>query len=156
MKIIVAIDQSAFAADVLEFISKHRWSDADHFTVVHAIEPLLIGSYLSFLPSPIVDEIKQKAREEGQKSVHKAAETLRANFPQATVDEMLLDGFVVDSIVELATTLPADVIVIGSHGHRGINKFTLGSVARSISSQAHCSVLIVNSSNSSSDKKKTQ
>ena len=152
MNILIAIDQSEFASDVVGFIGKHRWTDSEHFTVVHVIDSLLVGSHMSFLPSPLLDEIKQKARDEGRKAVHQAAERLRQLFPDASVNEEILEGFVVDALVEYAASWPADIVVIGSHGHRGRNKFTLGSIARSVSSQAHCSVLIVNSHS----EKKTQ
>ena len=118
--------------------------------MVHVVEPLLVGSHMSFLPSPLLDEIREKALEQGRRTVHAAAEKLRQLFPGASVGEEVLEGFVVDSIVEYASSWPAEIVVIGSHGHRGSNKFTLGSVARSVSSQALCSVLIVNSH---SDKK---
>lgn len=150
MNILIAIDQSAFASDVVDFIGRHRWTESENFTVVHVVDSLLVGSHMSFLPSPVLDDIKDKAREQGRKAVHQAAERLRQLFPDASVAEEILEGFVVDSIVDFASSWPAEIVVIGSHGHRGSNKFTLGSVARSVSSQAQCSVLIVNSH---SDKK---
>jgi nucleotide-binding universal stress UspA family protein len=37
----------------------------------------------------------------------------------------------------------ADLIVIGSHGRRGIEKWVLGSVAQRVLSHAHVPVLVV-------------
>jgi nucleotide-binding universal stress UspA family protein len=37
----------------------------------------------------------------------------------------------------------ADLIVIGSHGHRGVRRFLLGSVAETVVRHAPCSVLVV-------------
>ena len=47
------------------------------------------------------------------------------------------------AIVEAATVWPADLIVIGSHGRTGLDRFLLGSVAESVMRHAPCSVEIV-------------
>ncbi|HSV87959.1 MAG TPA: universal stress protein [Bacteroidales bacterium] len=46
-------------------------------------------------------------------------------------------------IVGIAKKLGIDMIVIGSHGLKGLDKFLLGSVADKVSKLAHCPVLIV-------------
>ncbi len=46
-------------------------------------------------------------------------------------------------ILETAKTAGADLIVMGSHGRRGLEKIVLGSVAQRVLSHAHLSVLVV-------------
>jgi nucleotide-binding universal stress UspA family protein len=46
-------------------------------------------------------------------------------------------------ILEEAHKWGADLIVVGSHGRRGINRFLLGSVSEAVASHAHCSVEII-------------
>lgn len=46
-------------------------------------------------------------------------------------------------IMEAAQTLAADLIVMGSHGHSGLNKLLLGSQATKVLALATCPVLIV-------------
>ena len=48
-----------------------------------------------------------------------------------------------DVILEQAQKLHADLIVMGTHGRRGITRALLGSVAESVVRTAHCSVLVV-------------
>jgi nucleotide-binding universal stress UspA family protein len=43
----------------------------------------------------------------------------------------------------MADEWKADLIVLGSHGKHGIEKFLLGSVAESVARHAKCSVMIV-------------
>ena len=46
-------------------------------------------------------------------------------------------------ILDLARTLPADLIVMGSHGRSGIERFLLGSVAERVLRSAPCPVMVV-------------
>jgi nucleotide-binding universal stress UspA family protein len=46
-------------------------------------------------------------------------------------------------IIDYATEWPADLIVLGSHGRRGLNRFLLGSVSEGVVRHAPCSVEIV-------------
>jgi universal stress protein A len=46
-------------------------------------------------------------------------------------------------IVPIADELGADLIVMATHGRSGIKHFFLGSVAESVTREAHCPVLIV-------------
>jgi len=46
-------------------------------------------------------------------------------------------------IVDFAVSKKIDLIVIGSHGQTGFNRFLLGSVSNSVSQSAKCPVLII-------------
>lgn len=47
------------------------------------------------------------------------------------------------SILEEAKKWDADLIVMGSHGRRGLDRFAMGSVSESVAMTAHCSVEVV-------------
>lgn len=47
------------------------------------------------------------------------------------------------AIIEQQRALKPDLILIGSHGRRGVSRFLLGSVSHAVLHQASCSVLIV-------------
>jgi nucleotide-binding universal stress UspA family protein len=46
-------------------------------------------------------------------------------------------------ILETASSAGADLIVMGSHGRRGLEKLVLGSVAAQVLAHAHLPILIV-------------
>lgn len=50
---------------------------------------------------------------------------------------------VVKDIVNFAKTGKYDLVVIGSHGRSGFDKWLLGSVANGVSQKVHCPVMIV-------------
>jgi universal stress protein A len=52
-------------------------------------------------------------------------------------------GDIREKIIDRASDWGADLIVVGSHGRSGIQRFLLGSVAEFVARNAHCSVEIV-------------
>jgi nucleotide-binding universal stress UspA family protein len=52
-------------------------------------------------------------------------------------------GSAAEGVAQLAADLDADLVVVGSHGHRGLERFFLGSVAEKVSRLARCPVWIV-------------
>ena len=57
--------------------------------------------------------------------------------------QILTSGSAVSNIVTFAKSKKYDLIVIGSHGRTGFNKWLLGSVANGVSQKTNCPVLIV-------------
>ncbi len=61
------------------------------------------------------------------------------------VETRIVTGTAVEQIVRLAKELPADLIIIGTHGRTGISHVFLGSVAEKVVRRALCPVLTVRS-----------
>jgi nucleotide-binding universal stress UspA family protein len=59
------------------------------------------------------------------------------------VSRMLRVGIPRHVIVEVASEVTADVLVMGSHSKRGLLDITLGSTARHVSTHAPCTVVMV-------------
>ena len=55
----------------------------------------------------------------------------------------MTEGDVHEEIVRSAAEGGAGLIVMGTHGRRGLNRLLLGSVAESVSRRAHCAVLLI-------------
>ncbi|TMQ13132.1 MAG: universal stress protein [Deltaproteobacteria bacterium] len=56
---------------------------------------------------------------------------------------MVIDDDARDAIVKAARSVRADLIIIGTHGRRGISRMLLGSVAEDVVRRAPCPVLAV-------------
>jgi nucleotide-binding universal stress UspA family protein len=78
-----------------------------------------------------------------KKLVDDACAALRNKFTRSEVAGELVEGYIKDTILDLAAHWPATLIVLGSHGRRGIGRMLLGSVSEAIARHAHCSVEIV-------------
>ncbi|MCE9525416.1 MAG: universal stress protein, partial [Planctomycetales bacterium] len=59
------------------------------------------------------------------------------------VERRLLAGDPAEAIIRLAETEKADLIVIGTHGRRGLRRVLMGSVAEVVVRTASCPVLTV-------------
>lgn len=70
-------------------------------------------------------------------------EWLRTGAPDIKTDAVVTEGSPAARIVERARTLPADLIVIGSHGRAGVERLILGSVTEKVVRHASCPVMTV-------------
>ena len=70
-----------------------------------------------------------------------AEPALRAASPELPVDLEVREGEVVEEILDRASLLPADLLVLGTHGHGGLHRLTLGSVTEKVLRRAACPVL---------------
>jgi nucleotide-binding universal stress UspA family protein len=67
-----------------------------------------------------------------------------AQAPEVPTEIVVSDDVSVPrEIVRLAETLPADLLVMGSHGRTGFDRLLLGSVAEKVLRKAPCPVLVV-------------
>jgi nucleotide-binding universal stress UspA family protein len=78
-----------------------------------------------------------------QHGAERGAEALATrDTTRASVRYSLREGDARDGIVDLARIAGCDLIVVGSHGRRGLRRLLLGSVAESTVRHAPCSVLV--------------
>jgi nucleotide-binding universal stress UspA family protein len=106
---------------------------------MHALYVVDTGSYglLEEGASIVVDAL----REEGQNAV----ESIEAAAEAADVDveTVVVEGTVHRSILDYAAETDVDLIVMGTHGRRGIDRYLLGSVTERIVRSASVPVLTV-------------
>ena len=78
-----------------------------------------------------------------QHGAERGAESLATrDTTRANVRYSLREGDARDGIVDLARIAGCDLVVVGSHGRRGLRRLLLGSVAESTVRHAPCSVLV--------------
>jgi nucleotide-binding universal stress UspA family protein len=62
---------------------------------------------------------------------------------QAPLEAVVVEGDPARTIVERARDMGADLVVMGTHGRSGVERWVLGSVAEKVLRKAHCPVLTV-------------
>ena len=146
MKILLAVDGSKYSDTAIQtLISKIRKEDAE-VLVLEVVEPRIFSTppQMAAGYEPELAEIMKEQCKQAQQTVDRAATALKTAGFNAT-------GCVVEAetrtgILDRASEWHADLIVLGSHGRKGLQRFMLGSVAESVSRSAYCSVLIVRAS----------
>ena len=91
------------------------------------------------------DQYLNAARAEAGAAIEAANQRLQAAGVQ--VDSRVVESHAVwRGILEAAGAVGADLIVMGSHGRRGLEKLVLGSVAQSVLSHTKIDALVVRAS----------
>jgi len=121
--------------------ARHRKAD---LTVIHAIDllPVISPFYGDFdgYRSPPIDLSDQMVKVWQQR-----LDAVVHQF-KAKGGGLLRDGPAVPAILSAASELPAQLLVLGTHGRTGLSRIiALGSVAEAVVRAAPCSVLIVRS-----------
>lgn len=138
MNILVAVDGSEFSDAAVQSLVLTRPADAQ-VKIIHVIEPFPVIE--TWVYTPDWDKMLEEQRKDAEAFVAEAAQTLRdAKFAVTTSIEQ---GTPQSVIIDVAAKWPADLIVMGSHGRRGLERFLMGSVSDGVARHALCSVLIV-------------
>ncbi len=138
-KIIVAVDFSESSKDVAARALDIADKNGAEITLLHAVEylsPLSFGEEL--IPSPDWLLVEKQLVKQAEKSLLTFAK--KVGMDEAT--RLVPSGSPSNEIVESAKQQGADLIVVGAHGRRGLQRL-LGSTANSVIRHATCDVLAV-------------
>ena len=143
MKILLTIDDSKFSEAAIRAVIAQNIPRKTVVRLLHVVEPIELPYYPE-LTAPYPTEfrdIEKKRVERGRKLAEQAAAKLRAaGFKTAAI---VREGHARPVIVDVAAKWHANLVVMGSHGRTGINRFLLGSVSEYVVRHAPCSVQIV-------------
>ena len=92
--------------------------------------------------APFAAEYEGRMLSDAQERMANLLKDNSERCPSCTGEVVL--GEPVDKIIEIAQEKQADLIIISTHGAKGLEKILLGSVAERVLKQAHCPVLIMN------------
>jgi nucleotide-binding universal stress UspA family protein len=125
-RVLLATDGSKTSMTAAETLSGRPWPEGSEFKIVTVEEPWVIR------PTNVLSNID-------------SAEQVMASAGLKATTEVL-SGNPKEVILEAAKKWNADLIVVGSHGRRGLKRFLLGSVSEAVAMNAHCSVVVVRGS----------
>ena len=108
-------------------------------TVLHVMEPVSYGLDFTLIPS----EPRESAIARVETRLADLVAALKVDHGKAEL--RMEGGLPADSILEWAAKLSADLIVMGTHGRRGVSHLMAGSVAEAVLRRAACPVLTVKS-----------
>jgi len=139
MKLLVAVDDSKYSEAAVNGVANYFKPQTAEVRILHVLTPIVLSA-LPQMSRGYAPELEEQAKQ-GRDLVDKCAQRLHVNGYK--VDSEVETGDVRESIINSATRWHADLILLGSHGHKGMGRLLLGSVAESVVRHANCSVLVV-------------
>ncbi|MBI4854367.1 MAG: universal stress protein [Acidobacteria bacterium] len=141
MKILIATDGSNYSDRALEAVVARPWPTGSELRVISVLEHSSLESITAGEYALKLDEIREEVRQMLKQIASSATDTLSKTGCKTSY--VVREGLVAQEILEEASEWDADLIVLGTHGRKGLSKFLLGSVAQRVASHAKCSVEIV-------------
>jgi nucleotide-binding universal stress UspA family protein len=145
MKILLATDGSECADVAVREVASRSWAEPTEVRVISVMEPAsVLAMPETWGPPTDYYEMMEKASEaRAKQAVDTAVKRLAQAGGKLKVAGEVVRGLPKEAILHEAERWDADLIVVGSHGYRGLRRLWLGSVSQAVSAHARCSVLIV-------------
>ena len=144
--IVCAIDGSDLSTKALTHALGLAAKTGGQLTVVTVTEPSVIvspGAEMMMVDTSSIIADLDKAKEESAKATLTEAETLAKASGIGVTKVHVANSTAADGIIHAAKEAHADLIVMGSHGRRGLGRLLLGSQAAEVLSHSTLPVLIV-------------
>ncbi|MBK7356050.1 universal stress protein [Propionivibrio sp.] len=146
-RIMAAIDESYMASPVLHTAIELAKISGARLVICHAVdETLFANRQMEMLLPNSVGKAEYRMRLGAEGMLGKAAATARASGVE--IEVKLIESeikHVSDMLAEAAIEWQADLLVVGTHGQRGMERFFVGSVAERLVRKSEISLLLVRS-----------
>jgi len=145
MKILLATDGSNYSKTAVNSVAERPWPEGSEVKIISAMEiPYPPTTETWVMPDSYYSELDRVAREQSEAAVKDAVERIESGKASGLeIITKIISGSAREAILDEAEKWDADLIVLGSHGYSGWQRFLLGSVSHAVATHAHCSVEIV-------------
>jgi nucleotide-binding universal stress UspA family protein len=151
-KILLATDGSPSSLAAARSIAQRPWPAGTEIRVLTALELSLTMLQSTLEPPFLNSETMELQRAEAMKRAEDAVQSAEGILAGAGLRTSESISVLIESpkqiILEEAKEWGADLIVVGSHGRSGLDRFLLGSVSEAVAMHAPCSVEIIRSADS--------
>lgn len=135
-RVLVAIEDRDDADRVVRWLTQHPFADPVELCVVHAIVPIGVTEpYVGPEISAWLDDVQNYAEELAQSTADKLVSA------QHNVTTKVVQGNPAAVIEQEAKDM--DLVVVTSHGRKGLSRFLLGSVSHAVVHHVTCPVLVL-------------
>jgi nucleotide-binding universal stress UspA family protein len=135
-RILIPTDFSDASQRALEYAEIIARQCGSHLLLAHVNEPVNMIT----LPENVWTD-QRRAQEQIEQQLDQMGAELRSNGFQA--ETVSVTGLVASELLSLATRENIDLIVVGTHGRSGVDRFLLGSDAETLLRRAVCPVFVV-------------
>lgn len=136
-KILVPVDFQRYTDELAEFAVAMANKLAAKLTFFHVVENVVV--YADFIPTYLAQN-DEETMTHAKKKMASLVDTCKKTWMGCTGH--VSRGDVVDSIADYAKEEEMDLIIIGTHGAKGLERILLGSVAERVIKRCSCPALI--------------
>lgn len=144
-KILIATDGSELAGRALEHGLQLAKLVGAEVTILTVTEPAaVVGAGYASIAGTMIDPMPEliQAQEDAAKQVLSIAQTAAQTAGVSVKTRLIDNSFPAEGIVAAAEEISADLIVMGSHGRRGIGRLLLGSQTSNVLAHSKVPVLV--------------
>lgn len=138
-RIVVPLDLGEHTQKLVDFALYIAEKLGAHISFIHVVE-FYAPAYL--MESPSLDEFNQEQVERTTEMMASLIQDNKEKYPN--INGTVYQGEAVESIVKYAEKEEAGLLIIGTHGSKGLESVLLGSVARRVMKRVHCPSLLMN------------
>ena len=142
-RVLVATDGSEFSAAAIRAVAARAWPKGSVAKMMSIPEPFLPMSQFPFFEIEEVERLNAAALKAAKKYAAAGADALLNADLQVTADAPFPESSNGREIVKEAERWHADLIVVGSHGRRGFDRWYMGSISEYVALHAPCSVEVI-------------
>jgi nucleotide-binding universal stress UspA family protein len=154
MKILVTTDGSLYSEAAILSVADRPWPSGSKAKVISIPEPFMPLGEFPYFELKEIEELNTAALRDAKRYAETGAEALSRAGLDATVETPLPRDSDAREILKEAERWQAQMVVLGSHGRRGFDRMTMGSVSEHVALHAHCSVEVIRMASASSSRPK--
>lgn len=141
MKILLATDGSEFSVAAARSVAERPWPEGSSVRVISVAEVITPAVEPWYVDVRIMESLREQSTTRARDAALAAEKIIAEAGLKASGS--VLTGLAKEAIVDEAKEWGADLVVVGSHGLRGITRLLIGSVAEVVAMHAHCSVEVI-------------
>ena len=143
-KILCPVDFSDLSDETIEIAIQLAEKYSASFHIIYVLSrPKLYDWSLSGLSATVLDNWYEETKKEVSAKVNALVELIQKDHPEVIITSELSEMVdPADGIMEAAATQNSDLIIMGSHGRKGLSRILMGSVAEAVLRHAPCAVMI--------------
>lgn len=136
MKVLICCDYSDAGEHILheahKFLAAFPGVEILVYSVIDVTQVSVAGMYNN---NEMLNALEQEGKELGKKA--------GAIFSGSNIRFLVEVGYPVEMVLQKAANLPADLLILGTHGRTGLGRILIGSVAENILRHAPCNTLVI-------------
>lgn len=138
--IVIPVDLEQHTQKLVDFAIYIGQKMGAHLSFIHVTEFYSTGDMM--LGSPSLESINQERVTRAKEVMATLIEDNKGKYDK--ISGVVFKGEIVDTIVQFAKEEQAGLLIIGTHGAKGLEKILLGSVAERVLKRVHCPTLTMN------------